>query len=247
MIVDVSNKIVVITGASKGIGRETAIAFAKEKAKVIINYYQSEEQAYDLYNEINQYNKECLLIKADVTNPKDVSMMYNKVLETFGRVDILLNNAGVCDDNLIQLMTSYQWQSVVEVNLTGTYHCCKEFSKAMIKQKSGKIINISSVKGQQGNIGQVNYAASKAGIIGLTKSLAKELGIFNIAVNAVCPGFIATDLNRHNEKKRNIAEKQSLLEITSALDDLIHFLLFLSSNCVKGLSGRIYNLDSRIN
>jgi 3-oxoacyl-[acyl-carrier protein] reductase len=217
MIVDVSNKVVVITGSSEGIGSELAKAKKKKKSKVVINYFQSETKAQQLFQEILKYNPACMIIKADVTKPSDVSTMYHEVIKKYGCVDLLINNAGVCDDNLIQMMPLEQWQKVIDVNLTGTFLCCREFSKIMVKQKYGKIINIASLKGQEGSAGQVNYTASKAGIISFTKSLAKELGQHNISVNAVCPGFIVTDLNRHDEYKKETAEQRSLLSIDFAI------------------------------
>lgn len=246
MIVDISGKVVVITGTSKGIGSKLVKSFAKENAKVVINYYHSEKQARELFNEVSSYTHYCILVKADVTNPNNVSLLYHETIKAFGRVDVLINNAGICDDNLIQMMPLEQWQKVIEVNLTGAFLCCREFSKIMIKQRSGKIINIASLKGQEGCVGQVNYSASKAGLIGLTKSLAKELGQYNIAVNAVCPGFIITDLNRNDHKKKEIAEHKSLLSINFALDDVVNFIIYISSNLFLGISGREFNLDSRL-
>lgn len=246
MIVDVSDKVVVITGSSRGIGSELAKVFAKEKSKVVINYFNSEDKAQKLFREISKWNPNCMLIKADVTNPSDVSKMYHEVVNRYGCVDVLINNAGVCDDNLIYMMPLEQWQKVIDVNLTGTFLCCREFSKIMIQQKSGKILNMASLKGQEGSAGQVNYTASKAGIISITKSLAKELGQYNIAVNAVCPGFIVTDLNRHAEYKIEIAENKSILPINSILDDLKNFIIYISSNSFMGISGRVFNLDSRL-
>lgn len=246
MIIDISNKVVVVTGSSKGIGKELIKAFAKEQAKVVINYLYSEAAAIKLYNEILQYNPNCIKIKADVTNQNDVSKLYHETMSSFGKVDVLINNAGICDDNLIQLMPEDQWKKVLDVNLTGAYLCSREFSKVMIQQKGGKIINISSLKGQEGCAGQVNYSASKAGLIGFTKALAKELGKFNIAVNAVCPGFVVTDLNRHNEEKKTIAENRSLLSIENVLSDMLNYLVYMSSDKFVGVSGRTFNLDSRI-
>lgn len=246
MLVDVSNKVVIITGSSKGIGSELARAFAKENSKVIVNYFHSEHIAQQLFEEISEYNKGCMLIKADVTDASDVANMYHEITRKYKCVDILINNAGVCDDNLIQMMPLSQWQNVIDVNLTGTFLCCREFSKIMIKQKSGKIVNIASLKGQEGSAGQVNYTASKAGVIALTKSLAKELGQYNIAVNAVCPGFIVTDLNRHDKCKEAIAKNKSCLPIDTILDDTINFLIYMASDKFAGISGRIFNLDSRL-
>lgn len=246
MIIDVSNKVVVITGSSKGIGRELVKAFAKEDAKVVINYFHSKEQAENLLDEVTAHDHNCILIKADVTKPDEVSHMYHEVIKSFGRIDILINNAGICNDNYIQMMPLEQWQGIVDVNLTGIFLCCREFSKIMIKQSEGKIINIASLKGQEGAAGQVNYSTSKAGVIGFSKALAKELGEYNISVNAVCPGFIITDLNRHDEKKKEIAREKSLLPIETSLEDLINFLIYMSSSRFSGVSGRVFNLDSRI-
>jgi Dehydrogenases with different specificities (related to short-chain alcohol dehydrogenases) len=246
MLIDVSNKVVVVTGSSKGIGRELIRVFSKEKAKVVINYIHSEDAATELYNEVLQYNTNCIKVKADVTKYQEVLNLYHKTLNAFGRVDILINNAGICDDNPIHLMAEEQWRKVIDINLTGTYLCSRVFSKIMIQQKDGKIINIASLKGQEGCAGQVNYSASKAGIIGFTKALAKELGRFNIAVNAVCPGFIVTDLNRHNEEKKRIAMNRSLLPIKTSMEDLTNFLVYMSSDKFNNMSGRVYNLDSRL-
>ena len=246
MVVDIKNKVVVITGSSKGIGKSLAASFAKEQAQVVINYLNSEEAARQLYSQIISYNPNCLLVKADVTKQEDVNRLYRETINTFGKLDVLINNAGICDDNPIQMMPEEQWRKVLDVNLTGVYLCSRAFSKAMVQHKSGKIINISSLKGQEGCEGQVNYSASKSGLIGFTKALAKELGKFNIAVNAVCPGFIVTDLNRHNEGKRKIAEERSLLVPNQCLDDLVNFLIYMSSDKFQGVSGRIFNIDSRL-
>ncbi|MBR2431069.1 SDR family NAD(P)-dependent oxidoreductase [bacterium] len=246
MNIDLSKMVVVITGASRGIGRALAIAFAKEQAFVVVNYNSSCNEAEELKKEINVYNKNCLFVQADITRKEDVSRLYTETMQRFGRVDVLINNAGVCDDNLIQFMSENQWQKVIDTNLTGAFLCSRTFSKAMIHQKKGKIINISSIKGQEGSPGQVNYSASKAGLIGFSKALAKELGCFNVSVNTICPGFIVTDLNRHNIKKRTIAEKKSTLQIYSALDATINFALLLSWTGIEGISGRVFNLDSRI-
>lgn len=246
MNVDVKNKVVVITGSSKGIGSKLAKAFAAEKAIVVMTYCSSKEDAENTYNAVVKESPYSLLIKADVRKAQDVSTMCREVVRKFGQIDILINNAGICDDNLIQIMPLEQWQKVIDVNLTGTFLCCREMSKIMIKRKEGKIINIASLKGQIGSLGQVNYSSSKAGIIALTKALAKEFAEYNISVNAICPGFIVTDLNRHDIKKQEKAKRQSLLSIEYALDDLINFILFFSSEKISGISGRIFNLDSRV-
>ncbi len=247
MIVDLRNKVIVITGASKGIGRALALKLSRENAKVVINYLHSENSARELLNEIKEYNKGCMICKADISKYEDVLDMYHKVIERYKKVDILINNAGICDDNRINFMSEQQWFNILNVNLTGAFFCSKVFSRAMIKQRNGKIFFISSLKGQEGCIGQSNYSASKAGVFGLAKTLAKELGTFNILVNTICPGFIVTDLNRHNKKKIDIAEAKSALEIGNCLSDLVDFMVYACSDKIKGVSGRTFNLDSRIN
>lgn len=246
MDIDISNKVVVITGSSRGIGSELALAFAKEKAIVVINYCHSKKKAEDVYRQVLEYSPNSIMIQADITDTYDVANMYCQVLKTYGRVDVLINNAGICDDNLIHMMSFEQWKKVIDVNLTGTFLCCKEFSKIMIKQRTGKIINIASLKGQEGAAGQVNYSVSKAGVIALTQTLAKELGKFNISVNAICPGFIATDLNKHNLEKQTTAKLNSVMSMDSLLSDLKNFTLYISSDKFVGVSGRIFNTDSRL-
>lgn len=246
MIVDVAGKVIIITGASRGIGREVAKAFTKEQAKVVINYCDSYESAHNLFDEISLYNVHCMLVRADITNPLEVNNMYKQIVQKYGLVDVLINNAGIVNDSLILQMSNEQWQQVIDVNLTGTFLCCREFSKIMAEQKRGKIINIASIKGQEGASGQANYAVSKAGIIALTKTLAKELGDFNIEVNAVCPGFIDTDLNRKDKWKRKIAIDRSILPIESMKKTLVDTLLYMVSDRFAGISGRVFNLDSRL-
>jgi 3-oxoacyl-[acyl-carrier protein] reductase len=247
LFIDVSEKVVVITGAARGIGRALAITFSKEKAKVIINYNKSKKEATQLLDEISTYNKNCMIIRADITNPQDVSQMYLAIIKKYKRVDILINNAGICDDALLQKMSVNQWKEVLDTNLTGTFLCCREFSKIMMKQHSGKIVNVASLKGQEGSYGQVNYSVAKGGIITLTKSLAKELGKYGVSINAICPGFVLTDLNLNNNEKRLIAEQKSVLKLDSALQDCVNFIIVISSEMFMGISGRVFNLDSRIN
>ena len=246
MNIDLQNKVIVITGSSKGIGHYLAKKFAEENAKVIINYCKSEKSAYNLHNELIINNKKSIVIKADITKVENVNKLYEETIATFGKVDVLINNAGICADNCLQSMTEKQWDNVINTNLKGTFLCCKIFSKNMINQGYGKIFNIASLKGQVGYENQVNYSASKAGVIGMTKALAKELGKYNIAVNAICPGFITTDLNKNDQYKQEVAVANSLLSIKYSLADLTHFLIYASSDMFMGISGRIFNLDSRL-
>lgn len=246
MNVNISNKVVVITGSSRGIGREMAKGFAQEHAKVVINYLNSYDEALKLYKEINENNKNCIMVKADITKQEDVKQLCKKTIDAFGCIDVLVNNAGICSDNLTPLMTELQWRKVIDLNLNSVFLCSRIFAKEMMKRKEGKIVNIASFKGQVGSEGQANYSASKAGIIGFTKALAKELGRFNISVNAVCPGFIVTDLNKHNTMKRVIAEEMSVLGVGDNLMNLLNFIIYISSGKFNAVSGQVFNIDSRI-
>lgn len=246
MNINLIDKVVVITGASRGIGREMALRYSAEGASVVLNYNKSYDKALELYEDIIRYNSKCIMVKADITNQVETRRLYNETINNFGRVDIVVNNAGVCCDNSILKMKKKQWDNVIDINLSGTFIISKIFSKIMIKNKSGKIINIASYKGQTGCEEQVNYCASKAGVIGLTKALAKELGRYNISVNTVCPGFIETDLNRSNKKKIEIAKSMSLLDINLNLNNLINFIIYMSSDNFNAVTGQIFNIDSRI-
>lgn len=246
MNISLNEKVVVVTGSSRGLGREMIMAFAKEGANVVINYKEDQKSADTLYDEVKHYAS-CISVKADVTKEDEVCHLYHSVINRFGKVDILINNAGKCSDNFIQFMSLKQWNDVLTSNLTSVYLCSRIFAKNMVANGGGKIINISSLKGQLGSEGQCNYAASKAGIIGITKSLAKELGELQISVNAVCPGFIVTDMNRYNVNKAVMAEKMSVFKNQRSLDDFLSFVLLLCSDHIKGVSGQVFNTDSRIN
>ncbi len=243
---ELSNKVVVVTGSSRGIGRELIIKLALEGASVVINYKDNYEKALKLFRYVNNFNKKCLLVQADVSKEDEVKRLYKETIEKFNSVDVLINNAGICSDNYIQFMSLEQWDEVINTNLRSVFLCSRIFSKAMIKRRHGKIINVSSIKGLLGSEGQCNYSASKAGVVGLTKSLAKELGAFNISVNAICPGFIVTDLNRESSNKARIAQEMSVLNVNNSLNDLLNFVVYMSSEKLKGVSGQVFSLDSRI-
>lgn len=246
MNISLKNKIVLITGASRGIGAMLAKNFAEEQAIVIMNYFNSEQEAYAVYNEIIKKSPRSLIFKADVSNPEDVKLMYQRVSVFFDHIDVLINNAAICEDKLMNLLKYSEWIKVINTNLTSIFLCSKYFTKGMIKNKSGKIINISSLQGQRGNKGQSAYTSSKAGIIGLTKTLAMEMGKFNIAVNVICPGFIPTNEKRRNKKKIEISIQKSVLSMYEARNDLVNFIIYLSSDKCNGISGQVFNLDSRI-
>jgi 3-oxoacyl-[acyl-carrier protein] reductase len=189
-----TNKVAVVTGASRGIGRAIALALAEAGADVVVNYSGSEEKAKEVVAEIEKLGRKGLAIKANVAALTEVEEMIQQALDVFGKVDILVNNAGITRDNLIMRMKEEDWDLVIDTNLKGVFNCIKAVTRPMMKQRSGKIINISSVVGVMGNPGQANYVAAKAGVIGLTKTTAKELSSRGITVNAIAPGFIETDM-----------------------------------------------------
>lgn len=183
-----------MTGASRGIGRAIALALAAEGAKVAVNYASSSGAADAVVAEIAGAGSEAIALQADVSKADQVDTLFAAVMEKWGRVDVLVNNAGITRDTLLLRMKPEDWQAVIDLNLTGVFLCTRAASKIMLKQKSGRIVNISSVVGLMGNPGQSNYSAAKAGVIGFTKSVAKELAPRGITVNAIAPGFIATDM-----------------------------------------------------
>ena len=185
-----------VTGASRGIGKAIAICLAKEGAEVIINYSSSQENANKVVSEINSFGGNSYPLQADISNETSVNELIKTVLEKNNKIDILVNNAGITKDGLIMRMKTEDWQKVLDLNLSGVFYCTRAVSRQMLKQKKGRIINITSVVGLMGNPGQANYSAAKAGVIGLTQSAAKEFASRGITVNAVAPGFITTDMTK---------------------------------------------------
>ncbi|WP_269622482.1 3-oxoacyl-[acyl-carrier-protein] reductase [Prochlorococcus marinus] len=186
----------IVTGASRGIGKAIALSLANAGAEVVVNYANSLEKAEEVVNKIKASGGNAYALKADIADEISVNQLINTVLEKSGKIDILINNAGITKDGLLMRMKKEDWQSVINLNLTGVFFCTKAVSRSMIKQKKGRIINITSVVGIMGNGGQSNYASAKAGVIGLTKSTAKEFASRGITVNAVAPGFIQTDMTK---------------------------------------------------
>ena len=189
-----ANKTALVTGASRGIGRATAIELAKAGAKVAVNYAGNRAAAEEVVAQIQAAGGQAFMVQADVGDAAAVDAMVKSVVEQFGSIDILVNNAGITRDNLIMRMKEEDWDAVIHTNLKGIFNCTKVVTKLMMKQRYGRIVNMTSVVGVMGNAGQSNYAAAKAGVIGFTKSMAKELASRNITVNAVAPGYISTDM-----------------------------------------------------
>lgn len=191
---NVDAPVVVVTGASRGIGKAIALALGKAGCKVLVNYARSSKEAEEVAKQIEAVGGQALTFGGDVSKEADVEAMLKTAVDTWGTVDILINNAGITRDGLLMRMKLKQWQDVIDLNLTGVYLCTQAAAKIMMKKKKGRIINIASVVGLVGNVGQANYSAAKAGVIGLTKTIAKEYSSRNINVNAVAPGFIASDM-----------------------------------------------------
>lgn len=246
MKVDLRGKVFVVTGSSRGIGRELVRQLASEGAKVVINYNTHEKDAYNLHLELRQKHLTSIVVKADITNEKDVIHLVSTVLEEYKTIDGLINNAGINSDSEITEMTYSEWNDVLMTDLSSVFLCAKYVGKAMIKQKQGKIINIASYKGQIGCEKQANYCAAKGGVISLTKSLAKEFSKYKISVNSICPGFIVTDLNRNNPEKISIAKSKSYLGIERNLETLLNMITFMLSDNFINITGQNFNLDSRM-
>ena len=190
---DIEGKTALVTGASKGIGKAISLSLAELGVKVAVNYNSSQAQAEEVAKEIQGAGGESLVVQADVSNLEQVTAMVDKVNDAWGQVDILVNNAGIISDGLLMRMSDEAWHRVIGVNLNGTFHCSRAVLRTMVRQRWGRIINIGSVVGIRGNMGQTNYSASKAAILGFSKSLAKEVATRNITVNVVTPGYISTE------------------------------------------------------
>ncbi len=238
------DKVCIVTGASRGIGKAIAIKFAKEGAKVVINYRSDDNGAMETKAEIEKNGGVAKLHKGDVSDFNVAEDLIKFCKDEFGKIDVLVNNAGITRDTLIMRMKEEDFDSVINVNLKGTFNCSKHASNVMLRQKFGKIINISSVIGLVGNAGQVNYAASKAGVIGMTKSLAKELGSRGIRVNAIAPGFIETDMTDvlSEEVKKNILSLVPLNKMGST-DDVSNLAVFLASDLSDYITGQVITVD----
>jgi 3-oxoacyl-[acyl-carrier protein] reductase len=238
------DKVALVTGASRGIGRAIALSLAEAGADVVINYSGNEAKANEVVAEIEKMGRRALAIRANVAEFAQVEQMVEQVLSHYGKLDILVNNAGITRDNLIMRMKEEDWDLVIDTNLKGVFNCIKAVTRPMMKQRSGRIINISSVVGVMGNAGQANYVAAKAGVIGLTKSTAKELASRGITVNAVAPGFIETDMT--DVLGENVREELMKLIPLSRLgkpEDVAHLVRFLASSGADYITGQVIHVD----
>jgi 3-oxoacyl-[acyl-carrier protein] reductase len=238
------DKIAIVTGASRGIGRAIALSLAEAGADVVVNYAGSETAAREVAGEIEKLGRKSLVVQTDVANSEQVGQMVQQTLDHFGRIDILINNAGITRDNLLMRMKDEEWDQVINTNLKGVYNCIKAVTRPMMKQRSGRIINISSVVGSLGNPGQANYVAAKAGVIGLTKSVAREMASRGITVNAVAPGFIETDMTaKLSEDLQTSLLAQIPLQRLGQPEDIAQLVRFLASDQASYITGQTMHVD----
>jgi 3-oxoacyl-[acyl-carrier protein] reductase len=236
-------QVAIVTGASRGIGRAIALELAKQGAKVVVNYASSSGAADNVVAEISAAGGEAIALQADVSKVEQVDTLVSAVIEKFKGIDILVNNAGITRDTLLLRMKPEDWQAVIDLNLTGVFLCTRAVSKILLKQRSGRIINIASVAGQMGNPGQANYSAAKAGVIGFTKTVAKELASRGITVNAVAPGFIATDMTSNLSNTEEILKYIPLGRYGQA-EEVAGLVRFLAADPAAAyITGQVFNVD----
>ncbi|WP_425060807.1 3-oxoacyl-[acyl-carrier-protein] reductase [Sporomusa carbonis] len=237
-------QVAIVTGASRGIGRAVAIALAKVGAKVVINYAGNAQAAEEVRKVITDNGGQAITVQADVANAEAVEALVKQTIDTYGKIDILVNNAGITRDALLMRMKEEDWDAVINTNLKGIFYCTKAVAKIMMKQRSGKIINMTSVVGIRGNAGQANYAAAKAGVIGFTKSMARELASRGITVNAVAPGFIATDMTHglSDQVKADLSAQIPLNRLGTP-DDVAAAVVFFATDSANYITGQTLNVD----
>lgn len=240
-------KIAVVTGAGRGIGRGIALALAREGAMVVVNYNGSKEKAEEVVAEIEKTGGKAVAIQCNVSDFEQAKEFYAGIVKEYGQIDILVNNAGITRDNLIMKMSEEEFRDVIQTNLAGTFNGIKFVSRPMMKKRYGHIINIASVSGVIGNMGQANYSASKAGVIGLTKAMAKELATRNITVNAIAPGFIATEMtDKLSDSVKEEACKTIPFGKFGSVEDVAEAVVFLASDKAKYITGQVLCVDGGI-
>jgi 3-oxoacyl-[acyl-carrier protein] reductase len=235
---------VLVTGAASGIGKACALTFAQAGYNVVVNYGHSQQAALEVVELCKNHGVESIAIQADVSKKDEVDAMVDLTLKTFGSIDVLINNSGITKDNLLLRMSSEDFSDVLDVNLLGTFHCIKAVVKPMMKARKGRIINMSSVIGVTGNIGQANYAASKGGVIALTKSVAKELASRNVTCNAIAPGFIQTKMTDvlSDEVKSGILAQVPMARLGQP-EDVAKVALFLAGESASYITGQVIHVD----
>ena len=239
-----NGKVALVTGASRGIGAAIASKLASLGCDVAINYAGNIQKAEETLNSVKAYGVNAQIYQANVANYEEVEAMTKQIIKDFGHLDIIINNAGITSDNLMMRMDQDSFDSVIDVNLKGTWNVCKSITRPILKQRSGVIINLSSVVGINGNVGQVNYAASKAGVIGLTKSLAKEFASRNIRVNAVAPGYVKSDMTAKlsEEITEKVLENIPLGQL-GVVEDIANSVAFLVSDEARYITGQVLVVD----
>ena len=241
---DISGRFALVTGASKGIGKASALKLGEQGVNVAVNYNSSQAEAEDTVERLTEMGVQAFIVKGDVSSLDEVSGMVDEVTERFGQIDILVNNAGIISDSLLIRMSDKAWDDVIATNLNGTFYCTRAVLRGMIRRRWGRIINIGSVVGIRGNIGQVNYSASKAGIIGFTKALAKEVASRNITVNTVTPGYINTDTV---DVLPQATKDRIMTWIPQGhfgeVDDVAHMVAFIASEKARYMTGQIVSID----
>jgi 3-oxoacyl-[acyl-carrier protein] reductase len=239
------NRVIIVTGASRGLGSMIARRFGVAGARVVVNYHERHQDALAVVDSITKQGGAALALQADVRQGAMVDAMLDVVVERWGKVDVLVNNAGITGDGLAVRMSEQDWDDVISTNLTGPFHCIRAVSRAMMRQRTGHIISLASLSGMQGRAGQANYSAAKAGLMGLTRATAKELGPFNIQANAVLPGLLDTDMGTPlPEPVRSRILGENALGRTSTREEVAEFIYHLS--LMQHVSGQAFNLDSRI-
>jgi 3-oxoacyl-[acyl-carrier protein] reductase len=238
------DKVAIVTGASRGIGKAIAIKLAREGANIIVNYAGNSQGAEEVVNTIKDIGRQSYAFQANVASAEDVEAMVKFTMEKFTKIDILVNNAGITKDTLLMRMKEEDWDAVLDINLKGTFLCTKAVTKVMMKQRAGRIVNISSVVGFMGNPGQSNYTAAKAGMIGFTKTVARELGSRGITANAVAPGFIETDMTHTltDEVKSKLKEQIPLGKMGSS-EDIANAVTFLVSEAANYITGQTIHVN----
>jgi len=241
---DFTDKIAVVTGGSRGIGRAIALRLAEGGAQVVVNYRGNEAAANEAVAQIEAKGSKAIAVQADVSQPAEAQALIDAAKKQFGRIDILVNNAGTTRDMLIMRMSEEDWDVVIDTNLKGSFNCIKAVTRQMMRQRSGRIINITSIAGIGGNAGQANYASAKAGLIGLTKTVAKEMGSRGITCNAVAPGLVPTDLTASlPEELVQVAIERTPLGRIGTPEDMAEAVAFLASDEASFITGQILAVD----